>query len=41
LRELERVAQRLAGVGPFGDWGEVENGERNHAPDMVYGPASR
>ena len=38
-REVERIAQRLAGVAAFGDRGEIENGEWDHlmtiAPDGV------
>jgi hypothetical protein len=30
-RELERVAQRPAGIGAFRDWGEIEDGKRDHA----------
>jgi hypothetical protein len=40
LRELERVAQRLAGVGPFGHRGEIEDGEGDHSGEIGT-PSSR
>jgi hypothetical protein len=29
-RQVERIAQRLTGVAPFGDRRKIENGERDH-----------
>ena len=40
-RQIERVAQRLAGIAAFGDRREVENRERNHAPRYRTGFSRR
>ena len=34
-REIERIAQRLAGVAAFGDRRKIENGKCNHARHIV------
>ena len=34
-REVERVAQRLTGIAAFDDGGEIENGKRDHPPNMT------
>jgi hypothetical protein len=28
--EIKRIAQRLPGIAAFDNWGEIENGERDH-----------
>ena len=41
-REVERIAQRLAGVAAFDNGGEIENGKWDHPPTMTrHGPGRK
>ena len=37
-RQIDAVAQRRSRLGAGGDDGEIEDGERNHGPNLVCPP---
>src|SRR5574337_1152475 len=47
LRQVQRMAKRLAGIAAFGNRGQVEDGKRNHGPipcgwkPTIWGRAAR
>ena len=36
LRKIERIAQRMSGIGAFGDRRKIEDGEWNHCVEVMH-----